>query len=100
MNKPNNIESLKDLRRKAVQIIKKDLPRGYKTEITKRSGLCYRTVLRFFNGYDNEKLYKVLQEYVNEHVNETKKILNTAGIDMPAEKRYLEAQGNLDSIED
>ncbi|NQU32769.1 MAG: hypothetical protein HQ521_06000 [Bacteroidetes bacterium] len=100
MNKPNNIESLQELRRKAIQLLKKDLPRGYKTEITKRSGLCYRTVLRFFNGHDNEKLYKVFQDYVTEHVKETKKILYTAGIEIPSENRSLEDQGNHDTIDD
>ena len=72
--KSATIKALKETRKALVQELKEVLPHGYKTEIAKRAGVSYATVVKFFNGEDNRKLYRVLTEYIEEYIEETKRL--------------------------
>ena len=101
MNETKNIKILKKIQRKAIRIAIKDLPHGYKVEIANRSGLSYRTVLRFFEGKtENKKLHKVFGEYLSDYVTETKEMIKNAGINIPRNDRYEEVKKILDSMDD
>ena len=78
--KQTTIKALKKTRRVLVQEIKEILPHGYKRDIAKRAGVSYTTVVRFFNGVDNRKLYSVVTEYLQDYIDETRKLASTVDV--------------------
>jgi tRNA splicing ligase len=98
MENTNHIKILNQIRRKALDLVIDDLPRGYKKELSIRAGVSYQTVLRFINGQDNEKLYKAFTEYIDDYVSETKALLKNAGIEMPKHQLDVEFNEIFDSL--